>query len=71
MIINDILIDIKKEIQSCEDETKLDKLTFLGRCLVELKAYQEMYKDDLVRVNKYYEEAEKSFKIVEELLGGE
>lgn len=71
MTINDLLIDIKKKIQTDLSEEELEKYTFLGRCLVELQAYQSMYQDDLVRVNKYYEEYEKEFENTKELLGGE
>ena len=70
MIIDDLLIDLKNEIQNAEGE-KLDKLVFLSRSLLELKAYQKMYEDDLIRVNSYYETLENEFNRTQELLGGE
>ena len=70
MSIDDLLIDLKNEIQNVEGE-KLDKIVFLCRSLLELKAYQKMYEDDLVRVNSYYETLENEFNNTQELLGGE
>ena len=70
MKIDDLLIDLKQEIQNAEGE-KLDKIVFLSRSLLELKAYQKMYEDDLVRVNSYYETLENEFNNTQELLGGE
>lgn len=68
MFIDDLLIDLKQEIQNSEGE-KLDKIVFLSRSLLELKAYQKMYEDDLVRVNSYYETLENEFNNTQELLG--
>ena len=70
MFIDDLLIDLKNEIQNSEGE-KLDKIVFLSRSLLELKAYQKMYEDDLIRVNSYYETLEDEFNRTQELLGGE
>lgn len=70
MKIDDLLIDLKQEIQTAEGE-KLDKIVFLSRSLLELKAYQKMYEDDLVRVNSYYETLENEFNNTQKLLGGE
>ena len=70
MTIDDLLIDLKQEIQNAEGE-KLDKIVFLSRSLLELKAYQKMYEDDLIRVNSYYETLGNEFNNTQKLLGDE
>ena len=70
MTIDDLLIDLKQEIQNAEGEN-LDKIVFLSRSLLELKAYQKMYEDDLIRVNSYYETLGNEFNNTQKLLGDE
>lgn len=71
MNIDDILLDLKRKIQSDITNEELDKCVFIGECLVKLKAFENMYAEDLNRLNSYYSECEKSFDYTKELLGDE